>query len=910
MSSAYSTITNNVNLLLVNSSTITLNAPYVAYISSINVPGRIATVRDAVGLVSSPGRLIILSTLKDVLFSDGTSSITISQPFGYISLSSRDKNTWDIINTFAFPMPSPVSYVSSIYATDRINANNMLARSYVSTGTLTTDSISSYRIQASTISTANLFSQNLRGVNTIFTSISSQTLSTNSIFANSISTNTTISQNVLVSSLTLSHISSRASLTLSNDGQALLVNGIPTGTFRAISTATTSLNMNNNSISNVLNLSTLNVTASNVLASNLQVNSISSTTIRADTISTILLFANTISTNRIFTDTISTNRIFTDTLFANSISTTNTNTKNINTSTITLFDAFTNTYMNPIYASTGQVYVNNQLNVTPYFTLTQGLINTSYLDNCNNNIQNVNMIGISNATISLASISNIRTDSISVYNSSSITFSNNVNFNDNSISNVNTLNATTITLTPNYILSNSAADIISAAPQAFTNLLFPSVMNSLVSRTTLNENNTIKTTSGQQKIWNIDFSLTGTTFNTNTLVTYFTLSNLTQSVEYSFDTYNSNNYLYIKPTTNNPTDITQSEVLLHLRDTFRGSFDNNDLICLNFYSTDNSGTNRFVNYSIISPWFNPTTYDTLDYTCAAYGDHTWLIGANDGSISYSTDNGVTFDTGTSKLVYTGAIAYGKGLYIATGFSADGYPINVSTDGGINFDDTAVTGRFFDLSGHGIAYGNGVWVAVGMNSSGAGSIIYSTDGYDWSGATGTNFSVGGRDVHFANNIFIAVGDDGAGTNTILRSSDGQVWSTVGGSTFSGTNIGYSVSYGYGRWYAVGDDKIYVSDNNGATWSDSGSSFFTGQKLLSIVVGEGIILGGSFGIGSKLYYTTSNLNSFTEITVSIPKIYGLAYGNKRYMAVGNGDGILLNNAKNILSYTLQPIAVQPP
>jgi hypothetical protein len=148
MSSAQSTITSNVNLLLVNSSVITLNNPYIAYVSSITVPGRIATVRDATGLVSSPGRLIILSTLKDVLFSDGTSSITISQPFGYVSLSSRDKNTWDVINTFAFPQPSPVSYVSSVYATASINANNLISRSYVSTATINTSTLNLLQVNS------------------------------------------------------------------------------------------------------------------------------------------------------------------------------------------------------------------------------------------------------------------------------------------------------------------------------------------------------------------------------------------------------------------------------------------------------------------------------------------------------------------------------------------------------------------------------------------------------------------------------------------------------------------------------------------------------------------------------------------------------------------------------------------
>jgi hypothetical protein len=379
MSSAQSTITSNVNLLLVNSSVITLNNPYIAYVSSTTVPGRIATVRDATGLVSSPGRLIILSTLKDVLFSDGTSSITISQPFGYISLSSRDKNTWDIINTFAFPQPSPVSYVSSVYATASINANNYLSRSYISTATLTTDSISSYRIQASTISTANLFSQNistqnLRSFNNIFTNISSQTVSTNSLFASNVSTNTTTSQNVLVSSLTLSNISTRASLTLSNDGQALLVNGIPTGTFRAISTATTTLNMNNNSISNILNittsnLSTINISTANIVALNAVFTSLSSFNLQTQNI----------STNNIYTNNISSLTSWSSNFSSLTINASNIRNANIiNTSVIKSDYITANTQPSILFSNT----IN---------------MNNSNIDNCANlTIQLINGIAISN----------------------------------------------------------------------------------------------------------------------------------------------------------------------------------------------------------------------------------------------------------------------------------------------------------------------------------------------------------------------------------------------------------------------------------------------------------------------------------------------------------------------------------
>jgi len=279
MSSAYSTITSNVNLLLVNSSTITLNNPYVAYISSVSIPGRIATVRDAVGLVSAPSRLIVLSTTKNVLFSDGTNSITISQPFGFVSLSSRDKNTWDIINTFAFPNPTGTSYVSSIYGTDGVNVNSVLSRTYISTGNLYVDSISSIRIEASTISSANLFTQNistqnLTSFNNYFNNTSTLNASTNSLYANTISTVRTISRNVLVSSLTLSNSAGNGTITLSNDNQTILVNNIPSGTFNAISTATTTLNMNNNSISNVLNMNASNISTSNISTSNIYTNNV------------------------------------------------------------------------------------------------------------------------------------------------------------------------------------------------------------------------------------------------------------------------------------------------------------------------------------------------------------------------------------------------------------------------------------------------------------------------------------------------------------------------------------------------------------------------------------------------------------------------------------------------------------
>jgi len=385
MSSIYSTITNNVNMLLVDSSTITNFSPYVAYISSVNIPGRIATVRDSTGLVSTPGRIIIVSTLKDVLFADGTSSIRITQPFGYITMSARDKSTWNIVNTFAFPNPEGNTNVSSIYTNGNINTKSLFCENNISTPFLNVHSISSVNLQASTISTglllANRISTNIiYSFNSLLSNISSATISTTNIFASLLSTNRLKTNDIGTSTVTFNSGVQNSVLSLSNDGQALLVNGIPTGTFRSISTATTNLNMNNFSISNVNNINTANLAVTNVVATNLTATNMFTNLIDVNSISSINIKANNISTNLIDVNSISSINIK-----ANNISTNTIKTNSINVSSIAVYDAFTNNYLNPINASNGNLYINNQL-------ITSSIINNGVLDNCNNDISNVNNI--------------------------------------------------------------------------------------------------------------------------------------------------------------------------------------------------------------------------------------------------------------------------------------------------------------------------------------------------------------------------------------------------------------------------------------------------------------------------------------------------------------------------------------
>jgi len=61
---------------------------------------------------------IIVSTAQNVFFTDGTSSIKISQPYATLSFMSRDANTWDIINTFGFPLYDSVANVNNLTASN------------------------------------------------------------------------------------------------------------------------------------------------------------------------------------------------------------------------------------------------------------------------------------------------------------------------------------------------------------------------------------------------------------------------------------------------------------------------------------------------------------------------------------------------------------------------------------------------------------------------------------------------------------------------------------------------------------------------------------------------------------------------------------------------------------------------
>ena len=110
------TVTASTSVILVDTST--GSAPYIVYFPLINTIGRFITVRDNTGYIST-GNTIVLSTLSGAYFPDNNNTLSISQPYGFITLSVQENGYYSILNTFAFPTGSDTAYVYNI------NTNNI-----------------------------------------------------------------------------------------------------------------------------------------------------------------------------------------------------------------------------------------------------------------------------------------------------------------------------------------------------------------------------------------------------------------------------------------------------------------------------------------------------------------------------------------------------------------------------------------------------------------------------------------------------------------------------------------------------------------------------------------------------------------------------------------------------------------
>jgi hypothetical protein len=107
----------------------------------------------------------------------------------------------------------------------------------------------------------------------------------------------------------------------------------------------------------------------------------------------------------------------------------------------------------------------------------------------------------------------------------------------------------------------------------------------------------------------------------------------------------------------------------------------------------------------------------------------------------------------------------------------------------------------------VTYGQGLYVAVGLGST----IITSPDGVTWTTRSSPVTINIIDDIAFANGVFVAVG---LSTSPIIYSADGITW-FAGSGTSPGVVKG--IAYGNSKWVAAADSAVYISTNNGVSWT---------------------------------------------------------------------------------------------
>jgi hypothetical protein len=234
--------------------------------------------------------------------------------------------------------------------------------------------------------------------------------------------------------------------------------------------------------------------------------------------------------------------------------------------------------------------------------------------------------------------------------------------------------------------------------------------------------------------------------------------------------------------------------------------------------------------------FNAVTYDSLHASYVSVGTGGTVIAVTPASSSawWQQANSTTSD------LYA-ATNNGSGFLVATG--ANGTIIASST-WGTWVPATMIPAAAVGKALYGVTYGYSttlasyVFVAVGQ----AGTILYSTDGLNWTVAASVSpansndlkaVKYGGLDAS-AVGIFVAVGANG----TVLTSEDGISWTNQAATGIPTTSALNSITYATGRRFiAVGaDGNIYYSEygNGAVAWTAVTPPVTTGP-LNAIVTG---------------------------------------------------------------------------
>src|SRR5437867_1144743 len=145
----------------------------------------------------------------------------------------------------------------------------------------------------------------------------------------------------------------------------------------------------------------------------------------------------------------------------------------------------------------------------------------------------------------------------------------------------------------------------------------------------------------------------------------------------------------------------------------------------------------------------------------------------------------------------------------------------------------------------VRFGGNRWVAINHGYLPSPPLILSSlDGTNWVRTYQAPAGYLMRSLDFGGSRWIATAADNSGNSSVVTSEDGLVWTPIPNVRF------YQVSYGNGRWLALGYGSTFFRSVDGITWQEARSELALPlEDNPSLVFGDGqwLALGLRFSSG---------------------------------------------------------------
>ena len=283
-----------------------------------------------------------------------------------------------------------------------------------------------------------------------------------------------------------------------------------------------------------------------------------------------------------------------------------------------------------------------------------------------------------------------------------------------------------------------------------------------------------------------------------------------------------------------------------------------------------------------------------------FGDNTFVAVGKTGAIRTSSDNGSSWDNGTSGTTYDfNEVAYGNSTFTAVGQTGRIY---TSSDNGTTWSRATWDGSSAHLTG--LAYGNNISIAVSSSN-----VIKSTDnGANW---TLKSSAVEVYDMAYGNRAasgevatcgtITHAGDHDDGTYTSVALSGGSGSGAQATVIVSGDNVtSVSITDGGTGLYQIGDvltiDNATIGGDDNATIRVATVTVTNATCRVATVTVTSTAFIGVGADGSACYSTNTSPQNHGEAwlcpapIVSDKKLYGITYGNNKFIAVGQSGTVI--------------------